>query len=119
MIDKYWKQCSLYLNGHLVTTRPGPVHETEGAVLAALPDRKLTITQAISNGDTIAVEGTLSYTGPGTGNEEKIFWSSFWTFADGIIVEDHTYCDSAAMADFPDHVKPAADFKERPAQDQA
>jgi hypothetical protein len=96
VVERYWANTTVTVNGRTIATSGQDVLAGELAVLAAAPDRKLRITNAVANGKVIAVEATLSFTDRASGIEKEAHWSAFWTFADdGSITTDNAYFDPA------------------------
>ena len=96
VVGKYWANATVTVNGRTIATGGGDVLAGELAVLAAAPDRKLRITNAVADGRVVAVEATLSFTDRSSGSAREAHWSAFWTFADnGSITTDNAYFDPA------------------------
>jgi hypothetical protein len=94
VVAKYWPNTKVTMNGHPIATSGQEVLAGESAVLEAAPDRKLRITNAVANGQVVAVQAVLSFTDRNGGAEKEVHWCAFWTFADdGSITVDNAYFD--------------------------
>lgn len=100
VVDRYWHDATVTMNGRTIATSGQEVLAGELAVLAAAPDRRLRVTNAIAGDGVIAVRATLSFTAGG--ERKEVHWCAFWTMADdGSIAVDDAYFDPSEWPGFP------------------
>jgi ketosteroid isomerase-like protein len=97
VVDRYWSNATVTVNGHTIATSGEEVLAGESAVLEAAPDRRLRITDAVASGRVVAVQAALSFTDRHSGDKKEIHWAAFWTFdEEGSITVDNAYFDPSA-----------------------
>lgn len=94
VVDKYWPHTTVTVNGKTIATDGSEVLAGELAVLKAAPDRRLRITNAVHDGNVLAVQAVLSFTDRTSGATREAHWCAFWTLADdGTVTVDNAYFD--------------------------